>query len=136
MTDVYDLIEQHFPYDGPHSAEHVTAAGIAVARLVRYLNNATGPGNARKTLEWAASVDHVLGSVNAAVHGLNQLLRQLAAALDSQTDNPTLYDDRRDRLGSHTAQLAAQEVRYATVDVAALTRQIENALSLTQHLGN
>lgn len=136
MTDVYAVIEQHWRYDGPHSADQVTDAAAAVALLVRYLNNATGPGNAPKTLEWAATVDRVLGCVNSFAHGLDQLLRQLADALRGQAGDPSLYDDRRDRPGRATALAAAHRIIAARRRVGDLTRELEGARALTNHLGN
>lgn len=136
MHDVCDLIEQHFPYDGPHSADTIRGAAATLAELVRYLNNATGPGNARRTLEWAATIDRVLGTLNTALYGLDQLLGQLAEGMRAQATDPTLYDDRRDRPGKDTAHLAAAEIAAATPHLSQLTRQLSNARELTHHLGN
>lgn len=137
MTDdVYDLIERHWPYDGPLSRESVTDAAAAVALLVRYINNATGPGNARTTLEWAVTVDRVLGSTNSAVHGLDQLLRQLADAMRDQAADPSLYDDRRDRPAATTALAAGDRLNAARRAVSSLAREIERGRALTNHLGN
>lgn len=136
MTDVYDLIEQQYPFDGPHSGDTVTDAAAALSELVRYLANATGPSNSRDTLRYAARTDRVLGSLIGATYGLDQLLRQLGDALDAQAANPTLYDDRRDRPGRDTALRAVKEL-HAGADLAArLTAELENARSRTYHLGN
>jgi len=124
------------PYDGPHSADTVTDAAHRLAVLVRYLNNATGPGHGRTTLAWAATVHRVLADLAAAVHGLDQLLTQLAAAITRHTTDPGLYDDRPDRPATDTAHaLAAQltELRHTAGDLA---RGIDQARELSAHLGN
>jgi hypothetical protein len=137
MSDrLTDSIEQYLPYDGPHSADTVADAAYGLSALVRYLNNATGPRNGRTTLAWAATNDRVLGGVNAAVYGLDQLLEQLAAAMERQAQDPTLYDDRRDRPGAHTAQAVATELREAKPLVWELARAIDQARELSYHLGN
>lgn len=136
MTDADNLVEQHFPYDGPHSAATVREAAAAVAELVRYLNNATGPGNARTTVEWAATIDRILGQINRTMYSLEQLLGQLADGMRAQADDPTVYDDRHDRPGKDTARLAANEITATIPHVLRLARQLANARALTDHLGN
>ncbi len=105
--ELLDAIRECAPYDGPHTADTVTDAAHGLSALVRYLNNATGPGNARTTLAWAPTVHRVLEGVAAAVHGLDQLFTQLAAAMTRQATDPTLYDDRPGRPGADTARALA-----------------------------
>lgn len=129
-------VEDLWPYDGPHSADTVTEAATAVAQLVRYLNNATQPHLADRTLQHAATIDRILGGIGSAVHGLRQLTDQLATAAEQQADNPTLYDDRRDRPPFRTAiRLAAclQDTRSA---VGTLADDIDGARRISTHLGN
>lgn len=111
--DFSDLIERCFPYDGPHSGDSVADAATGAAALIRYLNNATGAGNGRRTLEWAATVYEVAGGVHAVVVGLDQLLGQLAGAMRRQAGDPTLSDDRRDRSAAETAREVATRLDEA-----------------------
>jgi hypothetical protein len=134
--ELVDAIAECVPYDGPHSADTVTDAARGLPALVRYLNNATGPGNARTTLKWAATVHRVLGDLGAAVYGLDQLLTQLAAASTHQASDPTLYDDRRDRPGEDTARALAAELGELRRTAGGLARSIDQARELSVHLGN
>lgn len=140
MTDDYDhpeaIIERYWPYDGPHSPDSVHAAMIAVGYLLRYVNNATGPWNAKSTLPYAASADRVIGFVASSVHHLPQLLSQLEQFIEDQAGDPSLYDDRRDRPGSVTARELVDELQQARRDVAALADRLSNAAALSSHLGN
>lgn len=128
-------VEEFFPYDGPHSRERVIDAAGGVSALVRYLNNATGyPA----TLRWASTIHYVLGGIEAAAWGLDQLLRQLAAALERQAEDPTLYDDRRrdDVVAAAVARTAADRIGQARKTTQALASQLESVRELTVHLGN
>lgn len=133
--ELSELIEERLPYDGPHSTETVLEAGMALRQLVRYLNNATQAGNARNTLTWAPTIYRLSGAVGATVWGLDQLLDQLAVALENHAENSwSLYDDRRDRPGSVTALEAAQVLREAR---GRLPRDLMNEASeITAHLGH
>lgn len=131
-----DVINTQWPYDGPHSAESVISAADALPALVRYLNNATGPGNGSVTLTAASTTDHLLDRVRAAVCGLDQLFRQTADHLDDQGTSFSLYDDRRDRPGAYTAVEAAEWLTSAREAAANLASTVEAATARTIHLGN
>jgi hypothetical protein len=49
--DCSGVIERCFPYDGPHTSDSVADAVTSAAALIRYVNNATGPGNGKRTLD-------------------------------------------------------------------------------------
>jgi hypothetical protein len=135
--DFLDAIEHYFPYDGPHSRDSVAGAATGAASLIRYLNNATGPGNSKQTLEWAATVYQVTSGVHALVANLDQLLRQLADAMEQQaSDNPTLYDDRDDRPAGETAHEAAQWLETARQRSHTVAAALEAACEMSSHLGN
>jgi hypothetical protein len=134
--DLLDAIAASVPYDGPHDADTVVDAAHGLRALVRYLNNATGPGNARTTLAWAATTHRVLGGIGAAAHGLDQLLVQLADAMTRQASDPTLYDDRRDRPGAPTARAVAAQLAELRPAAGDLARRIDQARELSVHLGN
>ncbi|PXY16496.1 hypothetical protein BAY59_38450 (plasmid) [Prauserella coralliicola] len=148
--ELTDVIEEHLPYDGPHSRDTVIAAAHGVSYLIRYLNNATQSGTARHTLAWANTIDATVSSVKAAVYGMDQLLEQLSAAAAAAAEDPTLYDAQsaaaeRAAEGARVArELAARldEMRSAVVTwegfrcVGGLARQLEDAHSLSARLGN
>lgn len=131
------VVEEHFPYDGPHTPESVLEAARGIAALVRYLNNATGPGNDARSLPDAPWAYRVLGSVHGSVDGLEQLLYQLATALDRLSADPTLYDDRRGcYVGRDTAHEAAGHLAAAQRTLAEPRAQLAEAWKVTSHLGH
>lgn len=132
-----DVIDQQWPYDGPHDADTVTSAAEAVSALVHYLANATGPSNQRETLQHTATVHAILEDIAGAVSGLDQLLHQLKSVLRHQADDPTLYDDRRaDFAAPDTARAAAEWVNSARMRAQDLAGTLDAARDLTAHLGN
>ena len=137
MTDpIHVVVERVLPYDGPHSADTVEEAARGLPALVRYLNNATGPWNGETTLRYPSTVDSVLGGLHAAACGLDQLLRQLATALDRHAGDPTLCDDRRDRPGADGALGAAGRILAARDAAVAFTDAVTDVRELTVHLGH
>jgi hypothetical protein len=67
--------------DGPHSPEQTEAAGRLIADAVRFLNHATLPANGAPGISYAGDADNVLGSIAAAIGGLQQLFGQLEECL-------------------------------------------------------
>jgi hypothetical protein len=130
------MIESELPYDGPHDPDTVCEAAQGVAVLLRYLNNATGPWNAPRTLQHAPTVDVIVGEIDAVARGLHRLLTQLADALNRQADDPTMYDDRRDRPASSTADDAAFHIRAAWQTAGDLAVDLNTARGMTVHLGH
>ena len=130
------VIDRVLPYDGPHSADTVRDAANGLSALVRYLNNATGPGTGKTTVRLAPTVDSILGGLHGVAFGLDQLLSQLADALIRQSADPSLYDDRRDRDGAAAAVDASERVlavRDAAIDLADAITEVRR---LTVHLGH
>lgn len=132
--DAYEVVEQHWPYDGPHSDESVESAATAVGRLVRYLNNATWPY--KKVVAGGPTLYRVLSSLNGAVYGLDQLLRQLQETARELAADESMYDDRRDRPARTTAIEAVAALGEAVLALGPLMRGVESATSLTCHLGH
>ena len=135
LVDPYELVEQHWPYDGPYSDELTAAAALMIVRLGRYLNNAT---QKRDGLPYVAAVGRLLAELHAAVAGYEQLLTQLARFVDHQADtNPSVYDDRRDRPGAATARDVGTDLRD---DVLPALRSVADALDVAArgayHLGS
>jgi uncharacterized protein (DUF885 family) len=132
-VDPYDVVEQHWPYDGPYSPEQTAAAATVVGRLGRYLNNAT---QKRDALPYANVAHNVLSGVGAAVFGLDQLVEQLAAFAERQADDSTLYDDRYDRSPAMTALDLAAELAEMRPAIGELARRLQAASAIASHLGN
>jgi hypothetical protein len=130
------VVERVLPYDGPHSADTLRDASNGLSALVRYLNNATGPWNAERTLRQTPDVADALGGLGAAVGRLDQLLGQLADALDNLGRDPTLYDDGRDRAAVGVAGLASERVLVAREIASVLATNLADAHGLTAHLGH
>lgn len=130
-VDVDDVIETHWPYDGPHSDQKVKDAASMVSGLVRYMNNAT-----HRPMRYAASANGVLGALTGAVYGLDQLTGQLARTLEHHAQDLSLYDDRRDRTGHQTALAAALQLGNARHAIAQLADALAAVREHTNHLGN
>jgi hypothetical protein len=131
MDDLPDLIDAE--YDGPHTAESVTAAARALAALVRHLNNATRDP---ATLPYAGHVYDVLGSLSEAAAGLDQLTDQLTTATDRHAADPTLYDDRRDRPGRDTAHALIAALYQARLAAGGLAHHLGQAQGAASHLAH
>ena len=127
-----EVVDRLWPYDGPHTPETVAAAARAVSGLVRYLNNATR----QSAVPDAPSVHRVLAEVETAVFRLPQLLSQLQSAAERLVFNPTLYDDREDRVAANTAAELAENLRFACTDARVLGIQLNTAAQCSVHLGN
>lgn len=123
VVDPYELVEQHWPYDGPYSEELTAAAALMIARLGRYLNNAT---QKRGGLPSIAVVGRVLAELHSSVAGYEQLLVQLARYVEREAEtNRSVYDDRYDRHGAATARELAGDLRD---DVLPAIRSVADAL--------
>lgn len=126
------IVEEHWPYDGPHSEESIESASRVLAGLVRYMNNALW-----SVRPCGPSVYLVLSALNGAVYGSDQLLDQLRGAVLALAEDSTMYDDRRDRPAKQTALEVAAELvdaRHALADGP--LRPIERATALACHLGH
>lgn len=134
--DGSELVEQWFPYDGPHSMETVKESAAAISRLVRYLANATQASNAAQTLRYANATNRVISHSSSALFLFGQVFAQLKYDMIHKEIDSTLYDDRRDRPGAQTAAELAdvlQAAQKSVLDAAALLNQ---AAELASHLGN
>ncbi len=135
MTDqtLVDVISDYCHIDGPHTDDTATDASSALPELVRYFNHAT---IGRNPWPWAATTNRVVGGLSATVHGMEQLVRQLANVVDAQAKDPTLYDDRHDRPGAQTAAAAAAELRTLRPLIVQLAARLDAVRGCTVHLGN
>ncbi|GAB3916217.1 hypothetical protein GCM10029964_128910 [Kibdelosporangium lantanae] len=131
--DVEDIIERHWPYDGPHEADTVIDAANAISGLVRYMNNAT---QYRHTLQYAPQVNRVLGALGGAAYGLDQLVDQLKDTVYRLAQDKTLYDDRHNRPGSQTASELIAELVKVQAAAGELAHAIDGARTYSNHLGH
>lgn len=132
-----DVIDEHFGYDGPHSPETARDAARGIAKLVRYLNNATGPGSGTESLPYAPHTYRLLGSVHATVHGLDQLLDQIVTAMNRHANDPTLRDDRgANSDAGATAQSAVEALDEARRTLALSRPRLDEAWAASGHLGH
>jgi hypothetical protein len=92
---------------GPHSDDYTRQVADGLAEAVRVLNHATQPGTGGVTTP--ATVSDVLGTLAAAVAGMDQLVRQLAEYLAAEHAAGRLGADSgsvADALASPTAEIA------------------------------
>lgn len=134
QIDVEDIVEEHWPYDGPHTDDKVIDALSAAVELIRYANNAT-----QRRMEYAASVYSAAAMTRSVVASLEQLLTQLGGMLRQMTDDPNLYDDRYS--DEHPARETATEGALLLDSAAGLPRyDLEMALGratkVLVHLGH
>lgn len=83
----HDLVQQCWPYDGPHDEETITSAAEATDELVRYLNNAS---------LWhlpAPTLYETLGSLTEALGRMRRLVQLYARTAEGYSDDPTLRHD-------------------------------------------
>lgn len=131
--DPYEIVEEFWPYDGPH--RNADAASVLVARLVRYMNNATQPGYSG--IPDAPTLGRIVGNLNATAYALDQLLDQLSHAAGRFAADPSLYDDQAPNAqGGGTALELQAELFGARVPLAALIRKIDRANALGSRLGH
>ncbi|MGQ0577165.1 MAG: hypothetical protein ACT4RN_23630 [Pseudonocardia sp.] len=75
-------------------------------------------------------------SLLGAVWGFDQLCGPLGGFAAALAEDPTLYDDRRDRPGARTALTLAAELGELGPVLRELTRRLERAAGHASHLGN
>lgn len=131
--DVEDIVEQHWPYDGPHTDEKVIDALSATVQLIRYANNAT-----HRRMTYVASVYSAVSMVHAMVSSLEQLFEQLAGMTADMATDPDLYDDRysADMPADQEARIAANLLGDAAEEVDQLAAVVSRANSVLVHLGH
>jgi hypothetical protein len=134
MTDAYELVEQHWPYDGPHDDESLPSAAAAVERLTRYLANATRAPR----LTWPGpSAYRTVSNLRGAMVHLDQVLEQLSLyASGPMAQSASLYDDRHDRPGADTALDVAVALECARDELRNAVEHLGRASRAGVHLGN
>lgn len=130
-----DVVDQHWPFDGPHSATRTTDACDGLARLVRYLDNATsspvGLGSAQETY-------HALGGLADTAGRLPQLLHQLSAWTNELAKDTSLGHDAFKAEGpkpaAETATRAATQLDDAVTHANRLYETLSAAHEHLSHL--
>jgi hypothetical protein len=130
-----NVIESHWPYDGPHTPDGVAAAAHAVERLTRYLANATQPHLARNSVAQAPTVGRIVSELAAATA---QVLDQIEHRIMVLADDPCLYDDRRSDLTTptETATKTAAALLAAREPLAKASMMLQTASGFASHLGH
>ena len=127
--DPDEVVEQHWPYDGPYSPEQLASALDAVAELVRYSSNASFPP---RRLGLAPEVYRTTGGLVGAAGGLPQLLSQLASwAHELAEDGSVRHDQYRgdpDTSGQVAAETAGG-VEDSLIRARELASELETVLS-------
>lgn len=126
-----EIVERYWPYDGPHSEKKLELAAKVIDGLVRYMNNAL----------WSVSPNgpstyRVLSGLNSAVYGLDQLFEQLGRSVGRLIEDPTMYDDRRDRPAPQTALELEASVLQAKRHLEPLRGEMDYAARTASHLGH
>lgn len=136
MSDIdgTQVIDEYWPFDGPHDGDTVSEAAQAMARLGRYINNATRGS----VLQSPRDLRVTVGSIATVLHQLPQLLDQVAARLERAAARTEFYDDHDSRdvdLGQTTTREAARRLRAALQPVSVAARAIDAAHAEVYRLG-
>lgn len=136
--DAHVLIGDYWPADGPHSRESVAAAALGIDKLAHYLARATAPwGAGPQVLAQGGDLYRLVGELRSAIGRLDQVLDQAAQRAGHLTEDPTLYDDRRDgRDPAATARELEGALSHARLDVGTLSTSLSAAHSAAAHLGH
>lgn len=127
----YQIVEEFWPYDGPHSRETMASAATMAAELVRYLNNSTQYGVHEAPTLW-----RIVAQVSTAVDRFDQLLDQLRRAAQALADDPTLYDAGRGEPADAVAGELASWLNTARRLNRPLMYALDQASSVSSRLGH
>lgn len=125
------IVEAHWPFGGPHTEESVESAAEAMCGLARYLVNAlwtVSPSapSLRRLLSFLVTADHRVGEV----------LEMLVTEAHRLAQDPTLFDERRDRPGSQTAIEVVEHINDAQVRYSGGRGALEKAWAAASYLGH
>lgn len=114
---------------GPHSGDYTRHVADALAESVRVLNHHTRDADA---LPHPSTIYDVLGSLNAAVGGLDQLLRQLDQRLVQFAQTGRLTDSNGDATSS--VNTALRQLAGLRTDAAVMSERLARAFNATSGL--
>ena len=121
-----DVVDQHWPFDGPHSPTRTASALDAAARLVRYACNATSTPDG---LGSAPEVYQALGGLTEATDRLPQLLEQTSEWAARLENDDRLGHDQHKTDGPRPAWAASNRAADRLSEASALAEQLYNAIS-------
>lgn len=127
----YEILEEFWPYDGPHSSHSMASAATAIAGLVRYLNNSTQYGVANAPTLW-----RIVAQVSTAADRFDQLLEQLERAARTLADDPTLRDAGRGEPPRAVALDLAEQMLTARKANRPLMHALDQASATSSRLGH
>jgi len=129
-VDAVDLIAQHWHADGPHTADTILSAALALSELAEYLVRATRSG---KALTHASDGSVVVGRLATAADHQRQALAHLVEWAETLESDPGLRHDSRG--DAHTiAGEAAGWLNLASGELGSTARALERAQSALGHL--
>lgn len=127
-----DVVDKHWPFDGPHSDDSRADAATAIERLMRYLANATW-----RPAESGPGLYRLLGGIGAAVAHLDQVLGQLGEITGpALAEDRSMYDDRRDRAAADTVDTVVAQLGEARRALASSGARLMLAAQTASHLGH
>jgi hypothetical protein len=124
------VAEMVLPMDGPYQPDQVIEAARTVGELVRRLNFATRHASA---LRYPPQVDRTMRALCSALYGLDQTFTQIATRLGALAADPRVEDDHGDPWAASTE--AADHLRHAAAELGVVTRLLDRATAITNHLG-
>jgi hypothetical protein len=130
-----EVVEHHWPSEGPYGPSRTVSAAPATQFLLRYVHRAT---QQPAVLVHPSTVTDTLGCVRGAVYGVYHLLSTLEYWYTVQAaDNPNLFDFRDDpnHPASKTAGEAAAAMHAARDLAGQLATQLDRAASYASRLG-
>lgn len=128
--DAVDLINQHWPQDGPHAADTIMSAALALSEIAEYLARATRSG---KALAYASDGSVVVGRLATAADHQRQALAHLVVWAETLESDPGLRHDSRGDAHA-TAGEAAGWLNLASGELGSTARALERAQSALGHL--
>lgn len=130
-----ELVNNYWPYDGPHNDDKVIEAARAADELTQYISNAVYGGTA-KTLPYGSSVARLLGAFSSTLSNMEEVLGHLIVAEQRIGQDPTAYDERRDRPASATTAEAVTHITAARVHLEQTRDQMRKATSAAYRIGH
>lgn len=132
--NVEALIATFWHRDGPHSADSVASAALAIDELTHYLARATLHSD---VLPQGGDLYRVVSELRSALSRLDQVLDQMSTRAEQIAHDPTLYDDRRDgRDPADTAYEAQGGLDAARPALGQLLAALGQAHNASGHLGH
>ena len=128
--DAVDLIAQHWPQDGPHTADTIMSAALALSEIAEYLARATRSG---KALDHASDGSVVVGRLATAAGHQQQALQHLVDWAETLESDPGLRHDNHGNANTVAGE-AAGWLNLASSEIGGTVRALTRAQSALGHL--